>query len=387
MALLRRASLIFGAGLAGACACAYLACLPDLDTLPEGVDSGTPITTPIGPHCGDGVINQTADGSYEQCDPGEAGAPGCSANCTIACPNGAYFDAITSHCYFTAPTTFTLQGARDECAEAGAHVVTFVSDGEFEAGVDLGSDAGGGFWIGLEGSLSATNAYFAENQEPGWAVPPSTNCSGCYAKTLFGGSDFYRLPDSGILPEYCVVGSSKISSYIQLNCGVDGSVGVVCEREPPGVRAAPCEEGICVTVSETLGKKRYIYNQQHVTADIAEQSCQFNSGRLVVFKTREEREELVREIALFSLSAQTTTNSFWIGLSRVDDASSSWTWDDGSAEVTYPSVWGNNAPEATGPSRAYVEMSIGEGTPYDNQLAHADDPTALRPFVCEYALQ
>jgi len=163
------------------------------------------------------------------------------------------------------------------------------------------------------------------------------------------------------------------------------AAGVLCEREPPGAGAQTCDGGRCIAVKGTLGKKSYLFVPQQQTAAEADQFCRGlgKNGRLVVLESREEREELMKEVARELAPLNPRANDVWIGLSRSGDAGA-WTWDDGRPVTALPDPWGEREPDpaVSGPARAYA--GFGTTRAFDVQLAHADALTTKRPFVCQY---
>ncbi len=357
-------------------------CLPDLTaaTVTPGDADAPPPPPPTG--CGDGFIDLEAG---EECDPGDAGAQGCTSQCKVSCGT-SFVDPLTRHCYFVPQDeagTFTQAGGR--CAGQKAHPVTFVSEEEFIA--VTGSSLPPAFWVGLQSAQPSV--YVASNPtEPGWA--PFTECSGCYAHLKNADLDT-TLPrinaDGG---GGCVVGVRGSGTWYSANC--TNPERIVCEREPPGSRARQVNDGWDIDVPATFGLKHYFFSPLQTPAWIAEQSCrQWNdagTGRLVVFGSREEREQLLKEV--IEVSGQSDIQ-FWIGLywlTPVDagaDAApgGSWVWDDGQPldpTVGHPLPWGDKAPETNGPGRAFVHASADS---YDTQLAHAL-PAGGLGYVCQY---
>jgi hypothetical protein len=135
--------------------------------------------------------------------------------------------------------------------------------------------------------------------------------------------------------------------------------------------------------------KRYVLVTQPSAADAAARSCASFGGRLVVLQSRDEREQLWRQIAL----ASPLVFRVWIGLSQRDGGApggtgdSSWVWDDGTeADLpdAYAPPWGDRLPVEGGTTaRAYLRAYMGE---IDDTLARNDEPLAIvrtMPFVCE----
>src|SRR5487761_1596976 len=92
-----------------------LACLPDLTVTPLPTDT-----------CGSGVVDLARG---EACDPGDAGATGCTATCAIDCEGGAVDDA-SGHCYFWISGVDSYPLGKSKCSAAGGHVVSFVDPNE-----------------------------------------------------------------------------------------------------------------------------------------------------------------------------------------------------------------------------------------------------------------
>jgi hypothetical protein len=308
------------------------------------------------------------------------------------CPHG-YVSPTNHHCYELAQSSSA--GDRDAprlCSNAtNSHVVTFASDEEFDQvaswvdGVD-----GGAFWVGLQGLSPSPDSYASANAsqpEPGW----SPSCSGCYA----------RAPDpSASLPDYggaqgsaaplCVVAFSDVgqASWYRSPCNLGPAVlHTLCEREPVGALHAECDAGQCFELVRTYGIKRYVYVSQPASADEASAACRAMGGRLVVFRSRDEREQLWHELWLLTVRPA----RFWIGLADVDPDGpgndSAWSWDDGVAADSsggYPSPWAEGQPTLDGGiHRAFAGLSAGQ---VDQTLAFVNEDQEALPFVCELAL-
>jgi hypothetical protein len=384
------AAVVLAALAAGAGAVAVVgACLPDLDPLNAPTEAGPPAEassgTHIGQFCGDGLISLLDDGGYagESCDPGggdaaaldDGSTSGCAA-CQVVC-QGA-IDGRSDHCYFLVGRTTSSHDAFEACKKAGSHVVTVGSEVEANFASSLVADAGGGpFWLGLEYHPSA-NGYVTPPfvDEPGYVYNSGDSCLGC-----FGGasSDGGRLPpfdDSGA--PGCVV--SDGGAWFGARCdGISGpGLQTLCEREPPGQRDYVCGGALCTTVPFTFGKKRYVFDPTPVSVDQASQNCtvQYPGSRLVQLDSREEREELVREILLIlGPGAQPT---LWIGYRRDSTSSDAgWVWEDGDAGRPVP--WASNEPAPGGGGRAYLRVYDG----YDTALAATEEDQAVRYTLCE----
>lgn len=372
-ALLLAASLAAGAFAAASLAAA---CLPDLAPLgPE--DAGAPFDTGPGLFrgCGDGVIETKDDGgdAGESCDPGDAEAKGC-LSCQITC-EGKY-DPASGHCYFAAGESATYNAALSRCTAENAHVVTFATQGEVDL-VDSLVD-GGAFWVGLSLTSAVAGFESAPRDEPGYPIPPTSGpCEGCFAVGADGGELPLDAPDAS-LPN-CVVSRGK-GSWTRTPC-TGASFATVCEREPPGLRTQSCIGGFCFNVVKTSGDKTYLLGVDSLTASEARASCaNLEGGRLAVFASPEEREQIAHEI--LGRYPDTVEQTYWIGLA--EDAGA-WAWEDGEpvdAAAPRRSPWGNAQPEGGAPgARAYMRLAQS----YDTQLAYADDGGAnnVRRYLCE----
>jgi hypothetical protein len=381
------------------------ACIPDLltDPLP---DAGP--TLQIGNYCGDGIltVGQYDAGVFypsgEQCDPNtgntgndggivdDAGVIGCSATCRVEC-DGGVVDPITNHCYFELPSTTSLldvsNGAQARCHALNAHVVTFADDAERDFVLSqfsrsFGRGDAGTFWMGI--LLIGNTAYQPVDDllnEPGW----SAACSGCYAPSNVDGSIPKILTEAGAA---CILDIGR-SGWSQFACSTSAKtpIPVICEREPVGDLWSQCNSGVCASIPETAGKKRYSYSPIAVSADQASNACSndFVGGSLVVFDSREERETLLRSLIehfpVDPINGEATApTSVWIGYSIGADAGA-FTWDNDAGLDASP--WGDNEPnvEAGTPTRAYASL---DNQSYDVQLAHDDDNTTPRPYICQY---
>lgn len=378
----RTALAVAVAGALAAAGAVAVACLPDLNTLPAPTTNEAGPTTPTsGAACGDGVIQLDVDGG-EECDLGDAGdaAVGCTRGCKLSCDG--WSDAVTGHCYFVSGTTDQYAIAKARCTDQGGHVVTFVSQAEY-ALVTGRASADAGFWVGLQYASTLGAYQTASGEEPGWPrAPLTTRCDGCFAVLPDASAELAG--DAGDC-----VGGGRDAGWFGARCQEAGApLAVVCEREPPGTRADFCSGGVCLRVPETHTKKKYLLADGTATAAEAASACGFLGGRLAVFDTRSEREEVVREIARRYLRfGGTTRATFWIGLAQTTPGGE-WLWDGKTAVTPESSPWGNAAPEsdATRAGRAYVEVTLNDT--YDTQLAHADfgadDGGAVqRPYLCE----
>ncbi len=387
-----------------ACALA-VACIPDLITDPLP-DAGTALQ--IGNYCGDGIltVGQYDAGIFyssgEQCDPntgnnddagvkGDAGVTGCSATCRVEC-DGGVVNPSTNHCYFELPSATSLNdgtsSAQARCHDLSAHVVTFADDDErnfvlSEFSRSYGRGDAATFWMGISYDPDSL-AYIPVNafpplNEPGW----SSACSGCYAPSNVDGAIPKILTDAG---GNCILDIGKLGwSLFGCATSAKAPIPVICEREPVGDVWSQCNSGLCASIPETAGKKRYSYSPISTTADLASSACINDlAGSLVVFDSREERETLLRAlIAHFPVDPingeSAAPTSVWIGYSIGADAGA-FGWDDEAGLDASP--WGDNEPnvEAGTPARAYANL---DNTVYDVQLAH-DDDSQPRPYICQY---
>lgn len=363
------------------------ACLPDLAPLPvEPVSEAAPLRT-----CGDGVIAAFDDGgdAGESCDPGDAATPGCD-RCQIVCEGR--LRAETGHCYFRAGTAAEYRTAYQQCAGQRAHLVTFASDEE-AAFVDAlasslpagdGDGGDGRYWVGLSNSAEVGAWAAANAEEPGWPAPPLTGpCEGCFARGTDDAGAFSA--ESGLdggAELSCLVAAG--ATWLRAPCGGGRSFATICEREPVGQRLESCAGGYCFDLPVTAGKKTYLLDVSSATASEAESFCVSQyGGRLVVFDSAEEREEVARAIGARFRDATFTSFEFWIGLGR--DAGG-WAWEDGTplGEGGRRAPWGDRQPGAG--ERAYTRLAQAA---YDGQLAYTDDggAGAARPFVCERSVR
>jgi hypothetical protein len=300
-----------------------------------------------------------------------------------------------NHCYELSSNSATFDSqAQTRCSDLGGHVVTFASEEEFGAvaGWMQAVDAGA-LWVGL--SLVQTQAerqYISvAPYEPGWAP----DCSGCYVHAADPSVALPRVldtsDDGGPPPaQSCIVASSDTARYpnwFQSVCVAAPNVHTLCEREPVGAQWSQCDGGtslVCIDLVVTHTTKRYEMQMKPATADGALQGCQALGGRLVVLESRDEREQIWRQISLLP----DPPPKFWIGLSQVTDAdggTAAWAWDDGTkadAPDAYPSPWARLEPNVgMSASRAY--LGFFESQP-DNTLARSDESVTPLPFVCEF---
>jgi hypothetical protein len=282
------------------------------------------------------------------------------------------------------------------------HVATFASEEEFAA-VAANVDAGWS-WVGLSEPRDIDDYISIFPFEPGWSTP----CTGCYAHNPNPTAGLPQGTAMGSGGAYCVQASSDLSqrAWQKIPCSsVDPPINVICETEPVGSHVRSCDAGTCVDLVWNYGEKTYVYGGVPVSADAAEQACRALGGRLVVLGSRDEREQLWKELGLGNNVLLRPSTGVWIGLSKssgavagdggtgdagngLPDAASSagtWTWDDDAAVDIYPSPWGFNRPKTGDPdlsTRAYLYNE--QPMASDDTLARNDGPmpTAL-PYVCE----
>jgi hypothetical protein len=360
----------------GIAAAVIVACIPDL---PVGQQVPPPPPPAATGFCGDGIIDLEQG---EECDNGpaasDAGFGGCSPACKVLCPGGKRLP-LNNHCYRLAATAeVTLSAAEIACTDIGGHVVTFASDEEFEPVAKLvdAVDAGP-FWVGIK------NASSVVEHEPGWAP----TCSGCFAHTLDASAP---LPRSDVLPdasEGCIEAYSDPArrSWASYPCDHGPRLRVVCEREPDGYQSKSCDAGTCIALMATLPTKRYVYVAEAVSAANAQTGCAALGGQLVVLQSRDEREQLWRELSRIPNAPM----AIWIGLSLsdggADDGGVPWVWEDGTPAMSggYPSPWGDGQPivRVRGTTaRAYLQDTM---TAVDDTLARNVALPALPAYVCE----
>ncbi len=365
------------------------ACLPDLAALgPEDVSLESSTAPFRG--CGDGIIATLDDGgdSGESCDPGgDAAVPGCRA-CQITCEGKP--DPRTGHCYFAAGADTSYAAASARCKAERAHVVTLVSAAEAKLLEQVSADESG-YWVGLSRDTTFLFGAYgppAERaEEPGFPYPGATTsiaqgpCTGCFGI----GADAGTFPLADVDASDTTIDTSCVASrggtWFRVPCSGAISRPTICEREPAGVRGQACgNDGICFTVRQTSGDKTYLVSVSPAEPDTADTTCRFlDGGSLVVFDSREEREQLAHEIVLRYTDVPPT---LWIGL-HADGGT--WTWDDGvvaSDDQARPLPWGNAQPP-TGATNGHAFITVGDKA-YDTQLAYADDSgTQQRLFICQ----
>lgn len=344
-----------------------LACLPDLGAARAGEDGSIPTTTA----CGDGIIATLDDGgdAGESCDPGDAaGCEGCQIKCE------GRLDPASGHCYFVAGVRSKYSDAVVACSPTNAHVVTVDSQGEAKLVDDLAADAG--YWIGLDYQSGAGGYRTPDGvNEPGWPTASSNpnTCSGCFGFGLDGGG-FLSAPGVDAGPA-CVAASG--GSWFSVPCTDTASRTTICEREPAGQRGYYCGGPTCFTLPATAGQKVYVLFTSATPADAALAACrEYQNGNLVMFDSREEREQLARELRA---ELSDVLRTYWIGLAPV---AGGYAWDDQSTTRIMP--WGDNQPSASTVGRAFLRFTEN----YDTALVATDDPPNAaepRPFVCQRA--
>jgi hypothetical protein len=353
----RATTALVAAGAAAAVAglVAAVSCIPDLPSSGAPADTGTGTDAgdageagngeAAAPSCGDGIIHLELG---EQCDPGPFGdaaaLQGCTRDCRMDCDGGIVWSG-NNHCYRLADNVGVSNiGSAESRCTVPEHVVTFASEAELEAGVGL-LDAGA-FWLGLEyvGADPAGTFESLAPYEPGW----SSACRGCYAHA----PDPSRpLPGDG----GCVRAQADLArSWDSIPCSGGLAHKVICEREPAGRLSTPCDAGDCFELKFTLNTKRYVFvhGGGGALADEAERGCAAMGGSLVVLRSRDEREQLWREISRIGAGF----TAFWVGLSLADGGTPDggpWGWDDDAGEDAYPSEWAGGQPGGA-ESRAYL---------------------------------
>lgn len=369
------------------------ACLPDLETLPASAPPPSSVLTGE-TICGDGLIDLSGPDA-EACDPGEAGAPGCTRSCTIDC-DGGVIDPSTNHCYQLAGNATDYEAALRSCGK-NSHLVTFSGEPEraFVAAA-FAAKTSSAMWVGLQERSIEHGTYTSvrSNVEPGWAP----DCSGCFAHLDPDASD---IPARGVDAGSCIeeglddggAATADHGSYFKVPCVQANARAVVCEREPPGASIEPCSGGFCAVIQKTKDSKRYFYGPAPVSAAEAATSCANLGGRLAVFDSTEERESVIAEVQ----RVVQATGNVWIGLSTSGapfadpdgGGASSYRWDDDASESSKPSVWGKGEPKnSAGGARAAALVLLLSDSPLDLdlQLARATPVTddQLLPFLCEY---
>ncbi len=362
--------LRFGVVVAGLGAVAALtvlgpsACLPDLVVASEAGPA---------PYCGDGFIDPDAG---EQCDPGppssDGGASSACQDCRVVCSVGAQatiFDPTTNHCYYEPGPTSQEANAVNVCEGADGHVVRFVSEKELSLVSNWAALAP--FWVGLFSKANPPGWFPNEpTVEPGWFG----DCPGCFA----GGGVLQKV-DAGVALTRCVTAGNPSddagSTWSESLCAPTATVTnlsrwTVCEREPAGIRTRVCGSNLCLTVAATQSAKRYVIVTTSAGANDAAIACANQGGKLVIFGSAEEREQVGYEIGQserrYGLAVDT---GLWIGLSNpTGNGPGGWAWDVPDAGMS-ALPWGVGQPGASG-SRAYVLVQPQQGL-LDSELARA----------------
>jgi hypothetical protein len=354
-------------------------CIPDLpagnvspDAQPS-FDATLETGPPAAPFCGDGIV-QLSRG--EQCDPGPvaadaAPAVGCSGKCLVDC-NGGVVWTRNDHCYIGAPEAVMINDAITRCSAYGktAHVVTLASDQEL-ATVVGGLDASS-FWVGMYQGLDKFDSV--TTLEPAW----EPGCDGCYAHTP---NPEQPLPGPADASTGCVQGFADLdASWQQIPCVLTKArIPVICEWEPPGRLSQPCEGGQCFDLRFTYGTKHYVYQPLAAGPDEAEQQCEAMGGTLVVLESRDEREQLWKELS--HLLGNGLPGTVWIGLSMPSGAAD-WTWADDASADAYAPVWAFKQPRDSG-TRVYLLQNGGTPPAADDTLGHVEPGTVFAPYVCQ----
>lgn len=363
---------------AGGCAVAGVlgpsGCIPDLpsNSSPVASDAQAEVAPPA-PFCGDGIVDLALG---EQCDPGAGTAIGCTASCKVDCDGGFHWSA-NDHCYINVPPG---AGSIDEatmnrCTGSTTHVVTFASGQELAAVV--GAIDAGSFWVGMLESVAKFDSV--TTLEPGW----EPGCSGCFAQVSDPTMPLPPATDAG--GQACVEGFSDLdASWEQYPCTNARRIPVICEREPQGRLSQACtiaDAGAeCFPLRFTYGRKTYVFVRQAAPADYAEQQCESLGGTLVVLQSRDEREQLWKEIG--KIEGAATPYALWIGLSAHDEAGVDWIWADDASADAYAPVWADHEPRDGGP-QAYLVNNGGSPQLVDDTLAHAPLSPVFYPYVCQ----
>jgi hypothetical protein len=221
-----------------------------------------------------------------------------------------------------------------------------------------------GYWIGLHKEVGSSSYSNVETTiEPGW----TPKCTGCYARFDEAGPPD---PDAG----RCLT-ASKIAdaAWSAAMCAskVQGKA-TLCEQEPPGHRTTPClGNNVCFSVAATLGgpprTKRYVFVPSVLAYADAAKACASLGASIVVFDSREEREQVAAEVARMA-------DDFWVDLVK---AGGTWGWDSG---LDPSAVWAAGEPVSGNGTYAYVAMEPGR---FDSELAHAANDAEPHYVVCQ----
>ena len=123
-------------------------------------------------------------------------------------------------------------------------------------------------------------------------------CPGCFGV----GADAGTFPLADVDASDTTIDTSCVASrggtWFRVPCSGAITRPTICEREPAGVRGQACgNDGICFTVAQTSGEKTYLVAVSPADPETADTTCRFlDGGSLVVFDSREEREQLAHEI-------------------------------------------------------------------------------------------
>jgi hypothetical protein len=347
------------------------ACLPALTLTEASSDAGEPF-------CGDGVISPALG---EECDPGPDASPAVLAvcgKCKVLCSAPQFEDSVSHHCYLPLTGNWTLQDAGAACEKsASAHVVRFVSENEVSL---VDQQPGTTYWVGLmQSSLVDSGRWYPseETLEPGWTAA----CPGCFAQVDAGATQIPEVPvigDAGHIERRCVEAQPGSSNPLWMQATCTDTIGALCEREPVGTHTYVCPQGACFTVAATWSEKSYVLLAAPSSASAAPGACASIDAGLVVFESREEREQVGDEIG--RQSVLDAGSDFWIGLSQGD--AGVWKWARPDAGLK-PQPWGIGEPNADAApnARAFVLVQVGL---LDSQLARAQvDAGEIHYDLCE----
>ncbi len=368
---------------------APLSCVPDL---PPDQAPALAAAVPDAGLCGNGIIDLAAG---EECDPSSELGPStvCSVNCKMICAGLKW--PGNDHCYELQPTQTDLPMSAVTACNAlnGSHVATFASEAEFQAAIQYARDnslAANDFWVGLVAGEFRYGSVLSD--EPGW----SPACSGCFAHTDDAAAPLH-LPKGVVAGAGCVVSTfpaadaPTVPPWDQHACSGLLPIHVLCEREPVGTRAYPCDGGSCLDLVATFGAKHYFFPDLlpvgKLPASEAKAACAAAGGSLVVLESRDEREQLWHELGQLENLAG-VNDDVWIGLGTDDGGT--WTWDDGTRiDAGYPSPWAIGQP-ASASGRAFTYFDPLE-MPVDNTLAQSASGDAgvsdPKRFVCQFRVR
>jgi hypothetical protein len=366
---------------AGALALVPTGCIPDLpsnDGTGVGPDAApTEAAPPPAPYCGDGIVDLAMG---EQCDPGGATPIGCTPGCKIECDAGFHWP-LNDHCYVDVPqgAASISEAIGTRCTGSTTHVVTFASAQELAAVV--GALDASTFWVGMYQAVSKYDSV--TTLEPGW----DPLCGGCFVQEP---DPTQPLPSTDAGGQACVEGFSDLdASWEEVPCtGIPHvRLHAICEREPQGRLSQPCTVGDasaeCFSLRATVGTKTYVYIKTAAPPDYAEQQCESLGGTLVVLQSRDEREQLWKEVG-GKIAGAATPFSIWIGLSTRDDAGLDWVWADDASADAYASPWADRQPrDDGGPAQAFMYNNGGTPPVVDDTLARVPAAAADYAYVCQ----